>query len=467
MNTAFAYFRNNKARSFTNLVAAMTFRKMAAAKAHAMALHDELTGLPNRYLMREYLVKALANKKDQSVYSAMLMLDMDHFKEVNAMLGHAMGDELLIQTTQRLSKAVRQVDTVGRFGGDEFAIIVEGISSSLDCAMENAGNVCQSILKALAKPYHLNNQQLEVTPSIGVVLFNSDKDEPDELIKQADIALYKAKASGRNQVCFFQPSLQEDALEKAMIIRDLRKALDNNEMSLFYQPIVDARQNTMGVEALIRWHHPIQGMIPPDKFIPLAEKSGLILPIGEWVLRTACRQQALWRLDPQRNKWIVSINMSARQLAKIDFVDQVANTIADTGANAHCISFEITEDVLQENIESTIEKMNALRQQGVRFSLDDFGTGYSSLSYLKRLPIDHLKIDKSFIDDLLEDSCDADIARTIIVLAKSLEVGVVAEGVETKAQFDWLLENACTYYQGYLFSRPVPQSELVMTKELS
>lgn len=444
----------------------ITARKKAEAKACFMAVHDDLTGLPNRYLMRDRLLRAISSKTTQPGYGAVLMMDLDHFKEVNDTLGHAIGDELLVQAAQRLRSNVRVTDTVSRFGGDEFVIILEYVGSEFDSSIESVDLICESIRNSLAQPYQLDGQQLEVTPSIGVVLFNSGQDEPEELIKQADIALYRAKESGRNQICFFNPLLQKEAIEKALLIRDLRKAIEKEEFVLFYQPIVDMNQITQGVESLIRWQHPKYGLVSPDMFIPLAEKSGLILPIGEWVLRTACHQQAQWQKDPIRKYWGVSINVSAKQLGQVEFINSVQRILNETGAVANKINLELTESVLQEDIQNTIEKMNFLRAIGVRFSLDDFGTGYSSLSYLKSLPIDHLKIDKSFVDDIFDGVSDADIARTIIVLAKSLGVGVIAEGVETQDQYDWLINNDCNYFQGYLFGRPVSQNKLCNKLEL-
>lgn len=447
--------KDGKPEQYIAIRADITSRKSAEAKAHTMALHDDLTGLPNRYLMRDRLVHALSSKQAQPGYGAVLMLDLDHFKEVNDTLGHASGDMLLEQATVRLINTVRQTDTVSRFGGDEFVIILEYVGSDLEKALKNTKNISETIREKLAEPYLLCGHQLEVTPSVGVVLFNSEHDEPEELIKQADIALYSAKDSGRNKVRFFDPLLQEEAIERALLVRDLRQAVERKELVLFYQPVVDAQKNIIGVEALLRWFHPKYGLVPPDKFIPLAEKSGLILPIGEWVLTTACQQLVEWQQDSQRKHWRVAVNVSAKQLGHDDFVETVRNTVITTGAPADQLSIELTESVLQENIDGTVDKMGALRQLGVRFSLDDFGTGYSSLSYLKRLPIDNLKIDKSFVKDIFNEPSDADIIRTIIALAKNLEVAVVAEGVETVEQFEWLLENECTYFQGYLFSRPL------------
>lgn len=447
--------KNGKPEQYISIRADITSRKIAEAKAQSMALHDELTSLPNRYLMKERLMHAISSKSGRTGYTAIMMVDLDNFKEVNDTLGHALGDDLLKQVSLRLLNNVRKSDTVSRFGGDEFIVVFEHVGASYKCAKAATEKMCEAIREKISAPYLLDEQQLVVTPSMGVVLFNSEHDDPDELIKQADIALYNAKEAGRNQIAFFDPSMQKAAFEKALITRDLRQALDNNELALFYQPIVDAHQEVKGVEALIRWHHPKYGIISPAKFIPLAEVSGLITSIGEWVLTTACEQLVEWQKDPVKSLWRMTVNVSANQLSQVDFVATVINVITKTQAPANQLSIELTESVLQDNVESTVEKMNALQKVGVRFSLDDFGTGYSSLSYLKRLPINNLKIDKSFVDDIFNNPSDADIARTIITLAKSLNVGVVAEGVETQEQFDWLLKHDCSYFQGYLFFRPM------------
>lgn len=452
---------NGKPEQYIAIRADITSRKAAEAKAQRMALHDALTGLPNRRLMTDKLKEAVFSKAQQPGFGAVLLMDLDHFKEVNDTLGHAVGDELLQQVTSRLANSIRQTDTVARFGGDEFVIILNSVGADVANATKNTKAVCETIGLVLAEPYQLGDQHFEVTQSIGATLFNCEEDQPEELIQQADIALYSAKAAGRNQLCFFDPLQQAQTIARALLARDLRQALENNEMVLFYQPIVDAQQNIfVGVEALLRWFHPEHGLVPPDSFIPLAERSGLILPLGDWVLKTACQQLAQWQDDPKLEALVVAVNISARQLSQADFVDKVKGALAQTGARAERLRLELTESIFQDNIKDTVSKMDTLRRVGVRFSLDDFGTGYSSLSYLKRLPLDHLKIDKSFIDDILTDPSDAAIVRTVITLAKSLGVGVVAEGVETRAQQDWLLENGCDFFQGYLFSRPMAMKQL-------
>lgn len=453
--------KNGKPEQYIAIRADITSRKAAEAKAQRMALHDALTGLPNRRLMTEKLAEAVFSKAQQPGFGAVLLMDLDHFKEVNDTLGHAVGDELLQQVTSRLASSVRQTDTVARFGGDEFVIILNSVGADVASATKSTRAVCETISLALAEPYQLGDQHFEVTQSIGATLFSCEEDQPAELIQQADIALYSAKAAGRNQLCFFDPLQQAETIERALLARDLRQALENDEMVLFYQPIVNTQQNIIvGVEALLRWFHPEHGLVPPDNFIPLAEGSGLILPIGDWVLKTACQQLAQWQDDPKKEALVMAVNISARQLSQADFVDRVKSALEQTGARAERLRLELTESIFQDNIKDTVTKMDALRSAGVMFSLDDFGTGYSSLSYLKRLPLDHLKIDKSFIDDILTDPSDAAIVQTVIALANSLGVGVVAEGVETREQQDWLLENGCDFFQGYLFSRPVPMEQL-------
>lgn len=452
--------KNGKPEQYIAIRADITARKEAEAKTQRMALHDGLTGLPNRRLMTVRLTNAISSKARYSGYGAVLLMDLDHFKEVNDMLGHALGDELLQQASWRLSNSVRQTDTVARFGGDEFVIILENVGCDLDSAMTNTKNISEVIRKALAEPYPLGSQQLEVTPSMGVVLFCKEDDDPEELIKQADIALYAAKEAGRNQLCFFDPLLQAETIERALLVQDLRQALQKGELTLFYQPIVDAQQRIRSVEALLRWFHPKHGVVLPDKFISLAEKSGLILPIGKWVLETACAQLAEWQQDPEREALVVAVNVSARQLNQANFVDTVKTVLAQTGARAGRLRLEITESIFQDNVSGSIAKMDALREEGIRFSMDDFGTGYSSLSYLKRLPLAHLKIDKSFIDDIFEGSSDTAIVRTIIALADNLEIDVIAEGVETREQMQWLLDNGCELFQGHLFSQPLHKDQL-------
>lgn len=452
--------KNGKPEQYIAIRADITSRKDIEAKTKHMALHDALTGLPNRRMFTDRLARAISSKRQQPRYSAVVLLDLDHFKEVNDTLGHLAGDEFLQQATLQLSRSIGQTDMVARFGGDEFVVILECVGLNLDDAVAVTESTCEAIRVALMEPYTLEGELLEVASSMGVVLFNSEDEDPVELIKQADIALYNAKESGRNQLCFFEPVLQEEAMERALLARDLRQALANDELAVFYQPVVDEQQIIVGVEALLRWFHPVRGMVSPEIFIPLAEKNGLILPIGEWALRSACLQLAEWSKDPRRENLVIAVNVSARQLGKINFVDMVKSVLAQTGARADHLRLELTESALQNNINNTIVKMLALRHEGIRFSLDDFGTGYSSLSYLKNLPLDQLKIDKSFIDDIFDGNSSSGIVRTIMNLQEILGIGVVAEGVESCKQLEWLLNNGCKLFQGYLFSCPLDKEQL-------
>ena len=438
----------------------ITERKKAEEEAQRMAFFDPLTGLPNRRLMAERLNLALLASGRSGEFGALVMLDLDHFKEVNDTLGHYQGDELLRQVSLRLQHCVRQTDTVARFGGDEFVLVLGGLGDDLAQATARAGDLGEKVREALAMRYHFNGLQLDETASVGVVMFLSSAMPVEELLKQADMALYRAKAAGRNRVAFFDPALQDEGNNRAVLLRDLREAQSRQALAVHYQPVVTAGGGVLGVEALLRWTHHSKGPISPAQFIPLAEQTGLILPIGKWVLHTACEQLAAWATHPTRKTWSVAVNVSARQFKDAGFVQDVTQTLADTGANAHLLRLELTESMLHSDIPETIDKMTTLRALGVRFSLDDFGTGYSSLSYLKRLPLDQLKIDQSFVRDVLTDPNDAAIATTILSLADSLGLNVVAEGVETAEQLLFLLGQGCASFQGYLFGRPVPADQL-------
>lgn len=452
--------KDGKPEQYVAIRADITSRKEAEAQTQHMALHDALTGLPNRRLMNDRLIATIQRKERYPSFGAVLLMDLDHFKEVNDTLGHALGDELLRKIAQRLTQCVRKVDTVARLGGDEFVIILDRVGTDMDAAIANTKCIGEKIRTALAEPYQLGIHQLNVTPSLGIVLFDSYDDDSEELIKQADIALYSAKEAGRNQLCFFEMALQEETNQRALVLQELRKVLERDELRLFYQPVVDDQQNILGFEALVRWFHSEHGSISPIDFIPLAEQSGLIIPIGAWILETACWQLAQWSTDPERQNLTMAVNVSARQFNQAGFAEQVQEILIRTGARADRLRLELTESMLHDNIESTIVKMETLRKLGIRFSLDDFGTGYSSLSYLKLLPLNQLKIDKSFVDDIFDDPSHAAIARTIMALGSSLDLNVVAEGVETQQQLDWLLENGCQSFQGYFFSHPLPIAEI-------
>ena len=446
---------------FIAINADITKRKRAEQEVEHMAFHDALTGLPNRRLMRDRLGHAVLRAARNRSYGAVLLLDIDYFKEINDTLGHALGDALLQEMTGRLCDSLRSCDTVARLGGDEFVIILEDIGDNAEDATSHADSVCEKIRETMNAPCRLGEDEVSATLSIGVVLFHVAQDHPDELLKQADIALYKAKEEGRNRVRYFDPSLQADVTARAALLRDLRQALGQDQLCLHYQPIVDADRRILGVEALLRWQHPSRGLVSPDIFIPIAEQSNLIAPIGQWVLESACAQLRQWADDPGRADWTIAVNVSARQFNEPEFVANVERALAKTGANPSLLCLELTESILHNDLGVTQSKMATLRDRGVRFSLDDFGTGYSSLSYLQQLPLDQLKIDRSFIHGALSDPNSAEIVAIILSLARNLDLRVVAEGVDTAAQFDFLCGHHCHAFQGYLFSRPVPVADLL------
>ncbi len=438
----------------------ITQRVHAEQEAMRMALHDLLTGLPNRRFMHERLEQVLESSGRDPGQMALIILDLDNFKDVNDTLGHAAGDQLLKQVGNRLLRVAGDRHTVARIGGDEFVLLMQGLGTDATVAFEAAGQMAERIRLTLAGRYLLAGQDVMATASLGVVMVGRQAPAPEELMKQADLALYKSKAMGRNAVSFFAPALQAEMVARAEMVRDLRTACEQDQFALHYQAVVDRGRVIRGVEALLRWNHPERGRVPPGVFIPVAESHGLIVEIGRWVLEEACRQLAVWAEDPVRSHWSIAINVSARQLYEADFVARVEQVLAATGANPSHLRLEITESMLQEDLERTIGKMASLRLKGVRFSLDDFGTGYSSLSYLKRMPIDQLKIDRSFVSGVQNDRNDAAIVRTILSLAASLEVEVVAEGVEEEDQFAYLVQHGCQFFQGYLVARPVPAAEL-------
>lgn len=445
---------------YLTIQADITERKRAEEAAQRLAFYDPLTQLPNRRLMIDRLVQARQRAALEGEFGAFLLIDLDDFKAINDTLGHDVGDELLRQVASRLQGVLRENDTVARQGGDEFALILGGLGQTSLIATDQAASLAQSARQLLCQPYVLHEIRVEVTPSVGVVMFRGEADRVDELLKQADLALYKAKSSGRNCISFFDPALQADMNARSLMLAELRRALEQQELLVYYQPVVDMQGGVQGVEALVRWRHPSKGMVSPANFIPLAEHSGLILPIGQWVLEQACSQLVAWSADPMRKTWSIAVNVSARQFHDSDFVHRVLLALEKTGAPPQCLRLELTESMLHRDLDETIEKMTALQARGVRFSLDDFGTGYSSLSYLKRLPLDLLKIDQSFVRDLLTDPNDAVIVKTILSLADSLGLGVVAEGVELDEQFDFLKTQGCRAFQGYLFGRPVPIADM-------
>ena len=434
----------------------VTQRRKHEDEIRRLAYYDSLTELPNRRLLMDRLKQALANSSRNGNHAAVMFLDLDHFKQLNDTLGHDMGDILLQEVAHRLKSSVREVDSVARLGGDEFVVLMEAMSSDPQEAAMQAESVALKVLSALGQPYLLGEHSHTSTPSIGIVVFLAQENSVEDLLKKADVAMYQAKTAGRNTIRFFDPVTQAALDAQAELERDLRRGLDDQEFVLHYQPQVNGQGVTVGNEALVRWKHHRRGMVPPAQFIPLAETTGLILPLGQWVLETACAQLVVWSADPSTTRWTLSVNVSASQFAQPDFVSRVLLALEKTGANPHRLKLELTESMLVNDVDDIIEKMHTIKGSGVGFSLDDFGTGYSSLTYLKRLPLDQLKIDQSFVHDVLTDPSDAVIARTVVALGHSLGLTVIAEGVETAAQAEFLSGIGCDAFQGYYYGRPGP-----------
>ncbi|MGM9514795.1 bifunctional diguanylate cyclase/phosphodiesterase [Roseateles sp. DB2] len=438
-------------------------RKASEERIHSLSFSDPLTGLPNRRLFMDRLQQAMIGCQRHHRLGALLYVDLDDFKTVNEALGHDQGDLLLQEVARRLSQCVQEGDTAARLGGDEFAIVLDEFSGQREETASHAEAVAEKLLLALKQPYLLGGSTQHRTASVGIALFGHPSDgateAPTEPLRRAELAMYQAKAAGRNTLQFFDPQMQSVVSARAALEAGLREAIEQQQFQLFYQPQVNAQGRVVGAEALVRWLDPRRGMISPAEFIPLAESSGLILPLGQWVLETACAQLARWRTMPGLSQLSLSVNVSARQFGESDFVEQVMTTLMRSGARAQTLKLEMTESMLATNIEDVTAKMNALKGLGLGFSLDDFGTGYSSLSYLKRLPLDQLKIDQGFVRDILVDPNDAAIAKMVVALADSMGLTVIAEGVETAAQREALMALGCVHYQGYLFSRPAPASE--------
>ncbi len=428
--------------------------RQAELAIHQLSNYDSLTGLPNRTLLEDRLNQAIAQASREEHCLGVMFLDLDQFKQVNDTLGHVYGDNLLKLVSQRLERCLRKSDTVARLGGDDFIIILTGVRQC-----EHISQVARKILDALSEPLQLDEHEIFTTASIGIAIYPVDGDAPHLLLKNADIAMYQAKEQGRNAFQFFSREMNYKAEERLLLDNSLRRALERQEFFVHYQPQMDLLTGRLiGMEALVRWQHPEMGMVTPEKFIPLAEDSGLIIPIGEWVLKTACRQNKAWQemgFGPLR----VAVNLSGRQFKQERLVESVAAILNETGLAPSLLELEITESIIMRNAEETIVTLRRLKEMGISLAIDDFGTGYSSLSYLKHFPIDRLKIDRSFVLDITTDPDDAAIAEAIISMAHSLKLKVTAEGVEQQEQLRFLAQRNCDEMQGYLVSRPISTEE--------
>jgi len=432
-------------------------RRQAESEIHNLAFYDPLTQLPNRRLFMDRLGVALSLSSRSEKIGALLFLDMDNFKTLNDTLGHNYGDLLLIEVAGRLKSCIRECDSVARIGGDEFTVLIENTATEESTALVYVAQIAEKIRDTLAAPYKLKEHTHRSTPSIGVCMFSGSKIAAGDLIKRADMAMYQAKKSGRNCVRFFDMQLQHSVEEHAFLESELRTAITSNQLQLYYQIQVNHAHTPLGAEALVRWNHPKRGVVSPAQFIPVAEESSLILELGHWVLDTACQQLAIWSRSEHTSKLVLAVNVSAKQFKQPDFVESIKGLIDKYRIVPSLLKLELTESVIMNNLDEVVAKMQALREEvGVRLSLDDFGTGYSSLSYLKRMPLDQVKIDQSFVRDMEPDSSDTFLVKTIIDMAKNFNLNVIAEGVESELQLGLLGDNGCKAYQGYLFSRPVP-----------
>jgi diguanylate cyclase (GGDEF)-like protein/PAS domain S-box-containing protein len=441
----------------TNYVASrtdITSSKSASDEIERLYSIDLLTELPNRRLFLDRLKQALAISAHSGRRGALLFLDLDKFKNINDTQGHNVGDLLLQHVAKRLTACLREGDTVSRFGGDEFVVLLENLSEHAIEAATQTKDIAKKISRSLNQAYQLDEHSCFNSASIGATLFIGHELMAEELLKQADIAMYQSKVQGGNTLRFFDQMMQEAITARVDLEYELREAIEQHQFQLHYQMQVDRTGQPIGAEALIRWQHPERGMLPPEYFIPLAEDIGLILPLGQWVLDTACAQLKTWQQSPLTSDIVLSVNVSAKQLHQVDFVQQVLATVQRHGTKPARLKLELTESMLLDNINGIIAKMNALNKTGIHFALDDFGTGYSSLQYLKKLPLKQLKIDQSFVRDIATDSSDRKIVRTIITMASSLGIDVIAEGVETAEQRRFLLDSGCLQYQGYLFNKP-------------
>lgn len=434
----------------------ITKRKQSEETIHQLAFFDDLTGLPNRRLLHDRVQQHLHAMTRSPQGAALMFIDVDNFKDINDTLGHGVGDVLLCQMAQRMGECIRAQDTLARQGGDEFVVMLVDLSSKPQEAARQAEQVAQKIRLRVSEAFVLDSKPYQSGVSIGVVLVDPRQDSCEDLFKKADLAMYKAKADGRNAVRFFDPAMQAQVMARTTLEADLHGALSAHEFLLHYQPQVNADGSLLGYEALVRWQHPVHGMVAPGNFIAAAEACAVILPLGAWIMQTACEQLVRWAGQTPQGQYSIAVNVSAKQFRQVDFVAQVKGILQHTGANPQRLELELTESQLVDDVAGVIEKMQALRELGVRLSLDDFGTGYSSLAMLKRLPLHQLKIDQGFVRDMLTDPQDASIIRAIVSMGESMHLDVIAEGVEQLEQRDVLLQLGCRHFQGYLFGRPAP-----------
>jgi len=450
---------DGEVRSILAISTDVTSRRAAEDRIEQLAFYDPLTSLPNRYLLLERLDAAIATTARDGGAGALLLVNLDDFSTPNDTLGHDLGDTLLRQAAARIRGCIGERDTVARLAGDEFLILLEGLSDDTELAASAARAVGDGVREAFRSPYNLGNLEYSGSVTVGAGLFAGSHHSVADLISQVDLAMRWAKAQGRNTFCFFDPSMQTSVAARASLQSDMRRALQNREFELHYQPVMDGGGRVLGAEALLRWRHPERGMVPPSEFIPLAEEIGLITALDHWVLETACAQLAKWALTAQTRRFIVAVNLSLSEILDTNFVTFVLNVLQQSGADPRKLRLEITESCAMMNAEDTIAKMKLLKEHFVSFSIDDFGTGYSSLAHLKRLPLDILKVDRSFVSDALNDAKSASIVRTIIALGRNLNFFVIAEGVETEEQRQFLETEGCDAYQGYLFSPALEASK--------
>ncbi len=449
----------------TGFIRDISQQKKAQQEIENFAYYDTLTGLPNRRLLMDRFQRAVVSSKRAKTFCALIFIDLDHFKLLNDTKGHDAGDKLLIEVANRIQQAIREGDTVARLSGDEFIIIIENLDTDENLAYKQVNDIAQKLLLELNKSYQLDVLEFNTTVSIGVTLFNNDQLSFEDHLRHADTAMYQSKAAGRNTYRVYD-QITQDNLERSFTIESsLQQALKQNAFYVVYQSIVDVHQKVIAAEILLRWTHPVLGSISPGEFIPLAEKNNQIIRIGHWVLLQACEQLKKWESSPKLSKIRISVNISAKQFLYVHFVQELRDVIATTDINPDLLKLELTETAVIDNIDDVINKINLLKAIGVRIALDDFGMGHSSLVYLKKLPVTQIKIDQSFVNDVLTDSNDAAIIQMILAIGKTIQCNIVAEGVEQLEQFNVLKKFGCLYFQGYYFSKPIPAADFEIMVE--